>query len=167
MRNVFLKKVVPQVLVIAVLAASAMTVKAGTLNGTLNVNATVQAQCLISSITDVAFGTYTQGSGSLNVLGAVRLNCGVGSGYSVALSGPTATNRFMMNAALDQLQYQLFSDAGRSAVWGSTSGTDTVDGVGTGAAEPLTIYATLFDNTANRAKPSGAYNAVVNITVTY
>ena len=167
MQGISFKGVVPKILAAAILAGSAVNVSAGSISGVLNVTATVQAQCLISTVDDVVFGTYTQGVGAVVATGGINLNCGVGTPYAVALSGPTATNRFMVNTALDQLQYQLFSDAGKTAVWGSTNGTDTVDGTGTGAIVLLPIYATLFDNTANRAKPAGAYTGVVNITVTY
>lgn len=167
MQGISFKDVVPKVLAAVILAGSAVNVSAGSISGVLNVTATVQAQCLISSVDDVVFGTYTQGVGSVPGNGSINLNCGVGTSYFVALSGPTASNRFMVNAASDQLQYQLFSDTLKTAVWGSTNGTDTVDGTGTGAIVNLPIYATLFDSLANRAKPAGAYTGVVTITVTY
>jgi spore coat protein U-like protein len=60
--------------------------------------------------------------------------------------------------------YQLYSNAARTAVWGTTIGTDTVAGTGNGNAQALTVYGRVPPQTT---PPAAVYNDTVNVTVTY
>jgi spore coat protein U-like protein len=68
-------------------------------------------------------------------------------------SGPTNT-----------LNYQLYSDSARSAIWGNTTGTDTVTGVGTGLAQALTVYGSV---PAAQPAPAGDYQDIITVTIYY
>ena len=79
-------------------------------------------------------------------------------------TGATVNQRKMASGATNTLNYQLYSDAARSTIWGNTTGTDTVTGVGTGLAQSLTVYGSI---PAAQASPAGDYQDVITVTVFY
>ena len=69
-----------------------------------------------------------------------------------------------MVQASDLIAYQLYSNAGLSAVWGNTVGTNTVTGTGNGGTQNLTVYG----NVPVQATPSpGSYSDTVTVYVYY
>lgn len=148
------------------LAVASIGVQAGLQTSTMNVLANVVPKCTIDPITDLNFGTYVQESGNVDATTSISVTCPTGTAYTIALGGLQGTQRFMASGP-DNLEYQLYSNAGRTVTWGSTIGTDTVAGIGTGAAIPTTVYGRVLDNAANRLIPAGAYNSVVTVTVAY
>lgn len=129
----------------------------------------VNANCIVTA-NDLAFGTYnpmapspTDGATTLQVrctnttAYAVKLNKGAGSGATVA-------QRRMSHAPSGTLIYSLFTDAGRSQVWGDDSGGATVAGVGTGSAQTLTVYGRI---PAGQFSAVGSYNDTVSVTINY
>jgi spore coat protein U-like protein len=58
----------------------------------------------------------------------------------------------------------LYSNAGRTTVWGNTVGTDTVAGTGTGATQSLTVYGRV---PVQSTPGAGTYTDTVITTVTY
>jgi spore coat protein U-like protein len=60
--------------------------------------------------------------------------------------------------------YQLYRDTGRTQVWGTTIGTDTVAGTGNGTSQAITVYGRVPPQTT---PPAATYNDTVNVTVTY
>ncbi len=62
------------------------------------------------------------------------------------------------------LNYTLYSNAGRSTVWGQTVGTDTQAATATGLPIGYTIYGQI---PAQQTVPAGAYADSVTVTVTY
>ncbi len=142
---------------------------AATTQSTFGVDVTIQAQCLINSASTLSFG------GSQGVLIAnvdqtstivvqctdtttydIGLNAGTGSGASVAtrkLTGGGAT-----------INYRLYSDSGRSTVWGNTVSTDTVSATGNGAAQTYTVYGRI---PAQTTPAPNTYSDTITITVTY
>ena len=122
--GVFMNKYFKVALAVGALAAAG-SASAATATGNLAVSATVATNCLFNSGT-MAFGTYTPGSGNLDVNGSVIVRCTNGLTYAVGLgaglaTGATEANRSMQNGAA-LLSYQLFRDTRRIAELGPGPG---------------------------------------------
>ena len=62
------------------------------------------------------------------------------------------------------INYSLYTDSGRSTVWGNTVGTDTVSATGNGAAQSFTVYGQVPLQTT----PAPAlYTDTITLTVSY
>jgi spore coat protein U-like protein len=135
---------------------------------TFRVSARVQAVCDIAA-SDLAFGNYTAQSGT-PLLGTtlLRATCTPNTAYQVGLNegtspGATVNQRKMVSGA-NSLNYQLYSDASRSTIWGNTPGTDTVTGVGTGIAQNHTVYGTV---PAAQVVPAAEYSDTIVVRIYY
>lgn len=131
-----------------------------------------QAATCTMSATDLAFGQYRSGSSDdVDATSTVTLECvddgsSVAVNYSIAISAGGSgdpANRTMGGA----LNYNVFSDAPRTAVWGNGGGASIVSGSipspGTGIATH-TAYGTIF---AGQAPPPGIYADSLTITIDY
>jgi len=142
--------------------------QAQTATTTFRVTAKVQAVCAITA-SDLAFGTYTSQSGTpLQGTTILRATCTPGSTYNVGLNegtspGSTVNARKMASGA-NALNYQLYSDASRSTIWGNTVGTDTVTGVGTGLAIDHTVFGAV---PAAQTVPAGDYADTITVRIYY
>lgn len=134
--------------------------------------ATGQAVCSVSS-SGVAFGVYIPFSGAAaNGTGSVTVNCSQFFGaYSVALSsglnsGGSFSNRRMgTGAAL--LGYQLYMDAGHTAVWGDGTGGSVTVNSGTCFANCNTTYTVHGRIPARQTVSPGSYGDTILVTVTF
>jgi spore coat protein U-like protein len=137
-----------------------------TATNTFAVTATVVATCQVSA-TALGFGNYT---GVVHPASStVSVTCTDTTPYNVGLSaglatGATVTARSMTGPASALLGYGLFQDAGHTLNWGQTAGTDTVAGIGNGAAQPITVYGQI---PASEFVAPGAYADTITATVTY
>jgi spore coat protein U-like protein len=160
----------------ALIALGAAPVQSATTTGTLTVTAQVAAVCLVSNAT-LAFGTYTPGTGNLDQQTNIGVRCTRGTGFTVSLNGGGGGNiaaRRMASTGTpaEQLQYQLYTDAGRNTTFGDGTTGSTVGGTGAGMGVPqtqnVTVYGRVPDNAANQAAAVLAdYTDSVTITVTY
>jgi len=174
--------------VLPLLFAGAAT--ASTTTTTFNVTANVPSLCKVSA-TNLAFGTYTPGSGAATGNSVISVNCTNGTAFTVALNagsstGASFTNRNMTGTGspdsagitagtLDLLNYQLYTTAtvgSGGTVWGDGSkGTSIVKGTGTGMGTPQaiaeTVYGQIPDSGANLTAAPGAYSDTVTVTVSY
>jgi spore coat protein U-like protein len=154
--------------VMLALAGSAQA--AGTRTTTFPVTATVASNCLIDSASTMAFGNY-DGSAPIDSTSAIAVRCSKNAPYTIALNGGGAASIAprKMSFGTETLEYNLFSDAGRSTVWGSTVGTNTVGGTGSGLNSAIThtVYGRLFDNANNQAAAVGAYSDTIQVTIAY
>ena len=148
------------------MAVASFSTSAGTQTSTMNVLASVVPKCTIAAIGDMDFGTYVQESGAVDTTTQIGVTCPLATAYVISLGGLVGGNRSIANGA-NNLAYNIFSDAGRTAVWGSTVGVDTVAGTGDGTNINHPVFGRVFDNAANRLIPPGAYTGVVTVTVTY
>jgi spore coat protein U-like protein len=162
---------------------------ASTTTTTFNVTANVPSLCKVSAA-NLAFGTYTPGSGAVTGNSAISVNCTNGTAFTVALNagsstGASFTNRNMTgtgsadtagNTATTSalLNYQLYTTAtvgSGGTVWGDGSGTSTVAGTGTGMGTPQaiteTVYGQIPDSGTNLTAAPGAYSDTVTVTVSY
>jgi spore coat protein U-like protein len=86
----------------------------------------------------------------------IGLDAGTGSGANVAA-------RKMTNGA-NTITYSLYSDSGRTTVWGNTVGTNTVSATGNGASQSYTVCGRVPSQTTPAA---ATYTDTITVTVTY
>lgn len=150
------------------LLAFSTAAQAATDSDTFQVTATVVASCAVDAA-DLAFGAYDPVSSSpLDAATTVDVHCTNGTSYVVALDagvgvGATIGARRMTNGG-QTLVYALYQNAGRTTLWGETSGVDTVAGTGSGAVQALTVYARA---PAQQTATAGSYADTITVTVTY
>lgn len=135
---------------------------------TFNVQITIQAECLINSATALDFGTTGVIAADIDAASEITVQCTTGTPFDIALdeglgAGATTAARLMTLGAAT-VEYSLYSDAGRSDVWGETAGTDTVASTGTGAPQIFPVYGRV---PAQATPATGVYNDTVTVTVTY
>ncbi len=148
-------------------SATYETVQASTSTATITVTATVLSFCTISAA-PLAFGNYS--TAQANTTSLLTISCTTGTTYTIGLdagagSGATFATRLMGGTtAGSTLGYSIYSDAGRTTVWGNTIGTDTVAGTGTGLPQQLTAYGSI---PAGQLSAPGLYTDTVTATLTY
>jgi len=148
---------------------------AATQTANLAVSASVSASCSISTA-PVAFGAYdpvvTNATAPLNGTGTVNVTCTSGASTTVTLgqgsnadtgSTDTAPARRMSDGSSHFLTYSLYSNTGRTTVWGNTAGTGQAS-TGTGSQVALTVYGAVD---AGQSVPTGSYSDTVVATVTF
>jgi spore coat protein U-like protein len=133
--------------------------------------------CSFSSTPGMSFGPYNDASAvptdsassivvrCTRVLGTNNADVVLQLGPSAA-SGTIATRQ--MSSGANRMNYNLYRDAGRSQVWGQTSGVDTVlintGNIGNGASVNVTF--TVFGRIpALQNVNAGAYSDSVQMTV--
>ncbi len=143
---------------------------ADTASSTLDVDANVTANCVVST-TGIDFGDVNPISGSnYDSSGAIHVTCTSGTGWSASAgigggSGASFTSRRMTFGA-NLLQYNLYTNAGRTTIWGDGTGsTGTLGGTGTGGVQNVTVYGRV--GSGQTSVPPGAYEDTVSVTVTY
>jgi spore coat protein U-like protein len=141
---------------------------------TLTVTASIANRCAIQANAALAFGAYDPTSATdLDASQPIGFKCTKGSIFDIGLGG-TPGSRSITNGS-DTLAYELYSDSGRTQVWGNTQDTDTVDaddladttGNGLGAAataQGKTVYGRV---PAGQDKEGGSYTGNVTITIYY
>lgn len=152
-------------------AGSAMADQA---TSTFNVTARTQGNCEVAA-ENLAFGDYTPGAGSIDSESSISVRCTNGTSYSIALdAGATAggsINQRLMSDGANQLEYNLFTDASRTTVWGDGSSGATPSGTGAGMSsantQVKTVYGRLPDSLTNQNVAPGDYSDVITVTVTF
>lgn len=132
------------------------------------VPAAAKAACTASAVT-VAFGGYDpKAAGADDGTGSVTVNCSPNAAFSIALSdgGGTSytTRRMLRTPAGYQLNYQLYSNAGRTTVWGDGSAGTSVVNFTSRATATQTVYGRI---TALQNVGAGSYSDTAVVTVTY
>jgi spore coat protein U-like protein len=160
-------------LVGGVLATVAAQAANPTVTTTFQVSATVQPNCTTSA-TALGFGNYTPGNGAVTGSSTITVNCTKNTGYTIALNpgsttGDAFTQRLMASGA-NTLQYNLYTSAALTTVWGDGTGATTTEaGTGAGLATAATykVYGNLPDSAANQTAIPGSYTDTITVTVTY
>jgi spore coat protein U-like protein len=147
---------------------------AATATSSLSVTATVSATCTISS-SAVAFGAYdpvsANTSTALDGTGTVTVTCTSGGSTTITLGQGSNANTGStdavplrrMNVGTAFLSYFLYSESGRTTVWGNTAGTGVAH-TGTGTATAITVYGR---TPAGQNVPPGSYVDTVVATITF
>lgn len=127
-----------------------------------------QALCNVSA-TGVAFGGYDPFSGSpTDAAGTITVGCLPLEAYSLSLSAGSGSfaTRTLLDGA-NTLNYNLYTDASRSTVWGDGSGgTATVD-------DSIDLLGLSNDHTVYGRIPAGqnpyvgSYADTITVTVTF
>jgi len=154
-----------------IMLAVAGAAQADSKNASFTVSATVAKACTIDA-SDMNMGTWS-GVGNLDGATTVTVKCTNGTSYNVALdngaNGTSTADRKLGDGA-ERLSYNLFRDSGRTQIWGSTIGTNTVPGTGSGMAtaneRSIDVYARIAQADLLAAKP-GTYTDSVTATITY
>lgn len=161
------KKTIKTLFTLALFAAP--PAEAATATSQFNVTMTLQAECKLTSASDLAFGTSGVIQSTINSTSAIGVQCTNTTPYNVGLSagagsGATVSLRKMTAASGATVNYQLFRDAARTQTWGDQVGTNTATGTGNGAVQTLTVYGSVPAQTTPAA---GSYTDTVQVTVTY
>lgn len=130
--------------------------------------AAARAQCTVAA-TPVAFGVYLPSSASpTDATGSVRVACtNFIGGYTIALgSGGGSIPARRMASGNATLQYQLYTTAARTAVWGNgTAGGVVVPGSClTLCDQTYTVYGRI---PARQSPRPGTYADTITVTVTF
>jgi spore coat protein U-like protein len=155
-------------LVLGLIPWAGLHAQSQTVQTTFKVSARVEAVCEVTA-SDLAFGTYVASAGTpAQGTTLLRATCTPGSTYNVGLNegtspGSTVNARKMVSGA-NNLNYQLYSDSARAVIWGNTTGTDTVTGVGTGLAVDHTVFGSV---PASQVVPAGAYEDTITVRIYY
>lgn len=140
-----------------------------TATSTFQVQAIVVGACTIAANT-LNFGEYdATATTDLDATTTLSVVCTSETPYTVALDkgqgpGASVANRIMTNGD-DLLNYSLYQDSTRAAVWGDTIGTNTVAGNGNGEEQNLTVYGRIFSG--QTTAPAGAYADTIEATIEY
>ena len=172
MKSMFTLKNTQRALLAAGLIAATTGAFAATVTTTFQVQASVNALCSISAV-NLTFPAVDPLSSQTDGATTVTVNCTKNSPYTVGLTagtttGATIAQRLMANGA-DTMNYNLYTDAARSIVWGNTAAAPTWvsgTGAGMGTAQVLNVYGRVAGGQTNLAV--GTYTEpTITVTVTY
>lgn len=138
---------------------------------TLNVSANVASNCLVSAapLNFTAYDASAPVDGSANL----SVRCSTGTPYSVKLgdgANGDVAQRLLKSAADDLLEYNLYTTAARSTIWGEAPGSfvsDVGEGMSINKAIIHTVYGRIANSAANQDAPTGLYTDAVAVTVEY
>lgn len=148
-------------------ANSALAAEATT---TFQVTATVADSCLVSA-TPLAFGAYDPAA-ALNGTSTITVTCTAQTAYTIGLDaglqsvGATGTTRAMIgnDTATTLLNYELYTESGRTTAWGDIGGTTVAQSALTGGLLDYTVYGQI---PASQYVPAANYADTINVTVKY
>ena len=142
--------------------------KAATATGSFTVQVTIAATCVVTSATNLNFGTQGVLAANVDQTSTIDVTCTNTTPYNIGLdkgvNGASVTTRQMKSAGPALINYSLFSDAGRTVNWGNMVGTDTVAATGTGSAQPFTVFGRIPPQVSPLA---AVYTDTITVTVTY
>lgn len=141
---------------------------AATATSTFQVQMKITSSCIINSAGNLNFPDTGVIAANVDATSTLSVQCTSTTPYNIGLNIGTGTGATVavrkMTSGGATINYSLYSDAARSAVWGDTIGNNTVASTGTGAAQSFTIY--------GRVPPQGTpapatYTDTITVTVTY
>jgi spore coat protein U-like protein len=141
---------------------------ATTTTSTFTVQMTITSSCAINSASTLNFGSSGVISANVDQTSTIQVQCTNTTPYTIGLNAGTGTGatvaaRKMTNGG-NTITYSLYSDSGRTTVWGNTVGTDTVSATGSGAAQSYTVYGRV---PAQTTPAPATYSDTITVTVTY
>ena len=151
------------------LIAASTGALATVITATFQVQATVNKECAVSAV-NLTFPADDPGNTQNDGSTTVTVNCTKNTTYTVGLTagttaGATIAQRLMASGT-DLMNYNLYTDAARSSVWGNTAGS-WVSGTGAGMGTPqaLTVYGRVAGGQTNLAAATYTETAItVNVT---
>ena len=144
------------------------TTYAASTTSTFAVQVAITATCTINSASTLNFGTQGVLGANVDQTSTLQVTCTNTTPYNIGLdagtgSGATVATRKLTSGGAT-VNYTLYSDTGRTTVWGTTIATDTVAGTGNGAAQSYTVYGRIPTQTT---PAPGNYADTITVTVTY
>jgi spore coat protein U-like protein len=141
---------------------------AATATTTMTVQVSITATCLINSASTLNFGTQGVLSTNVDQTSTIQVTCTNSTPYNIGLDAGTGTGATVATRKLtggaNTVNYMLYSNSGRTTIWGNTVSTDTVAGTGNGAAQNYTVYGRI---PAQTTPAPGNYTDTITVTVTY
>jgi spore coat protein U-like protein len=150
------------------LLSAANVSHASSTSSNFTVQVTLTASCVINSAATLNFGSQGVLVANVDNTSTIAVQCTNTTPYNIGLdagtgSGATVAVRKMSNGG-NTVNYSLYSDSGRSTVWGNTVGTDTVSATGNGVSQSYTVYGRV----PVQITPAAAtYTDTITVTVTY
>jgi spore coat protein U-like protein len=141
---------------------------AATTTSTFTVQVTLTASCTINSASTLNFGSQGVLIANVDQTSTIQVQCTDTTPYNIGLdagtgSGATVAVRKLTSGGAT-VNYTLYSNTGRTTVWGNTVGTDTVAATGNGTAQSYTVYGRV----PPQSTPApGTYTDTITVTVTY
>lgn len=165
------KKLLATLLSLAVavgVATFARVSHAATTTTTFTVQITIAASCTINSASTLNFGTQGALTGNVDQTSTIQVQCTNTTPYAIGLDAGTGTGATVatrkMTSGGATINYSLYTDSGRTTVWGNTVSTDTVAATGNGAAQSYTVYGRV---PAQTTPAPATYADTITVTVTY
>jgi spore coat protein U-like protein len=153
---------------VAALALSGAEAQAATTTTTFAVQMTITASCVINSASTLNFGSSGVLSANIDQTSTLQVQCTNTTPYNIGMNAGTGTGATVavrkMTSGGNTINYTLYSDSGRTTVWGNTVGTDTIAATGSGAAQSYTVYGRV---PAQTTPTPAAYTDTITVTVTY
>jgi spore coat protein U-like protein len=132
---------------------------AGQATNSLSASAAVNSNCRFVSVTDIAFGTYDPTDpADTDADGDFTFRCSKNTAYDIYVTGTR-----QMTKGADTLNFEIYSDAGRTTVWPSTSPGVT----GTSASNAPDTRSVYGRVSALQDAATGAYSGSVTITIDF
>jgi spore coat protein U-like protein len=150
----------------ALAVVTAQAASAATETSNISASADVSTVCTMDS-TPLAFGEVALTGGTAGEA-TVNVTCTGGGAYTVGLGNglhDVATQRNLQSGA-NVLAYDLFKEVGHTTPWGD-AGAGLVAGVGTAAAQSLTVYGQIAAGQTLVAGNGTPYSDTVLVTLTY
>lgn len=150
------------VVIVTVVLMAASAALAATDTATLNVSATVVANCRIISTSAINFGNYDPtDTNPLDAAGSFDFRCTKGTSYDLYIT--PATGSRTMTDGTDTLNFELYTDAGRVSAWPSA-----LPGMAGVAASNAPDTANVYGRIASgQDVGAGGYNGSVTVTIEY
>jgi spore coat protein U-like protein len=141
---------------------------AASTTSTFAVQVAITATCTINSASTLNFGTQGVLATNVDQTSTIQVTCTNTTPYNIGLDAGTGTGATVATRKLTSggatVNYTLYSDTGRTTVWGNTVSTDTVAGTGNGSAQSFTVYGRI---PAQTTPAPGNYADTITVTVTY
>ena len=145
--------------------------QAATATGSFGVTLDIIESCTMvaPATTKMIFGQKSSLAANVDATVTFKVTCSAGTDYDISLGDGLNTGRRMKGTATANatsfVDYELYSDAGRTTVWPSTaSAGPTYPRTGKGTEETIQVYGRVPVQTI---PAFGSYSDTVAITVTY
>jgi len=150
------------------LMASGNALSAATSTTTMTVQMTITATCTVNSAATLNFGTVGVLASNTDQTSTIQVTCTNTTPYNIGLNAGTGTGATVavrkMTSGANTVNYSLYSNSGRTTVWGNTIGTDTQAATGNGSAQSYTVYGRV---PAQATPAPGTYTDTITVTLTY
>jgi len=143
---------------------------AATATTTFGVSGTIVSTCTVTAAAlDFGATIPTPINSNVDAASTVTATCSNTTPYTIALNAGTGTGATFaarkMTSGGNALTYSLFTDAGRTLVWGNgTAGSNLSNQTGNGAAQVINVFGRI---PSGQTPPVGSYNDTITVTVTF